>query len=156
MQFVCITAGSCQTLQSSAAVAQLSQPIMPLFVLWVASQQFDNELRDVTASLLSDVCHNVATEPRLQPLSGEFLTYRTAITADAPNAPSNSSGSLSTAYKKHEDIKKRAYGQRIRDVEGGVFTPLAFSTTGGWDAKPQLSTKDWQICSPRNNRSCNP
>ena len=26
-----------------------------------------NELRDITASLLSDVCHNVATEPRLQP-----------------------------------------------------------------------------------------
>ena len=41
MQFVCITAGRCQTLQSSAAVAQLSQLIMPLFVLWVASQQFD-------------------------------------------------------------------------------------------------------------------
>ena len=28
-----------------------------------------NELRDITASLLSDMCHNVATEPRLQPLS---------------------------------------------------------------------------------------
>ena len=24
-----------------------------------------NELRDITASVLSDVCHNVATEPRL-------------------------------------------------------------------------------------------
>ena len=33
-----------------------------------------NELRDITASLLSDVCHNVATEPRLQPLSGESMT----------------------------------------------------------------------------------
>ena len=48
-----------------------------------------------------------------------------------PNAPSNSSGSISTAYKKHEDIKKRAYGQRVREVEHGVFTPLVFSTTGG-------------------------
>ena len=47
------------------------------------------------------------------------------------NAPSNRSGSLSAAYKKHEDIKKRAYGQRVRDVEGEVFTPLVFSTTGG-------------------------
>ena len=112
-----------------------------------------NELRDVTASLLSEVCHNVATEPRLQPLSG---THRTAITSDDArldirargfwsaaqdayfdvrvfhqNAPSNRSGSLSAAYKKHEDIKKRAYGQRVRDVECGVFTPLVFSTTGG-------------------------
>ena len=48
-----------------------------------------------------------------------------------PNAPSNSSGSISTAYKKHEDIKKRAYGQRVREVEHDVFTPLVFSTTGG-------------------------
>ena len=47
------------------------------------------------------------------------------------NAPSNSSGSISAAYKKHEDIKKRAYGQRVRDVEHGIFTPLVFSTTGG-------------------------
>ena len=44
-----------------------------------------NELRDVMASLLSEVCHNghnVATEPRLQPLSGEPPTHRTAITSD--------------------------------------------------------------------------
>ena len=32
-----------------------------------------NELRDVTASLLSEVCHNIATELRLQPLSGESI-----------------------------------------------------------------------------------
>ena len=115
-----------------------------------------NELRDLTASLLSVVCHNVAIEPRLQPLNGESMTHRTAITTDDarldirargfwstsqdayfdvrvfhPNAPSNNSGSLSAAYKKHEDIKKRAYGQRVREVEYGVFTPLVFSTTGG-------------------------
>ena len=41
-----------------------------------------NELRDITASLLSDVCHNVASEPRLQPLSGESITHRTSITTD--------------------------------------------------------------------------
>ena len=41
-----------------------------------------NELRDITASLLSEVCHNVATEPRLQPLNGESMTHRTAITTD--------------------------------------------------------------------------
>ena len=114
-----------------------------------------NELRDVTASLLSEICHNVATEPRLQPLSGESLTHHSAITSDDArldirargfwsaaqdayfdvrvfhqNASSNRSVSLSAAYKKHEDIKKRAYGQRVREVECGVFTPLVFSTTG--------------------------
>ncbi len=34
-------------------------------------------------------------------------------------------------YKKHEDEKKRAYGQRILEIEHGVFTPLVLSTTGG-------------------------
>ena len=115
-----------------------------------------NELQDMTANLLAEVCHNVATEPHLQPLSGEIMPLQSAITNDDahldvhakgfwsaaqdaffdvrvfhPNAPSNSSTSIASAYKKHEDIKKRAYGHRIREVEHGVFTPLVFSTTGG-------------------------
>ena len=115
-----------------------------------------NEIRDITASLLTTVCHNVATEPHLQPLSGEHMRLRSTITTDEarldirargfwsaaqdayfdvrvfhPNASSNSSGSLPSVYKRHEDTKKRAYGQRIREVEQGVFTPLVFSTTGG-------------------------
>ena len=40
-------------------------------------------------------------------------------------------GSISAAYKKHEDVKKRAYGQRVREIEHGAFTHLVFSTTGG-------------------------
>jgi hypothetical protein len=31
----------------------------------------------------------------------------------------------------HENIKKRAYDQRIREVEHGTFSPLVFSCTGG-------------------------
>ena len=41
-----------------------------------------NEIRDVTANLLSQVCHIVATEPPLQPLSGETFAYRSAIVGD--------------------------------------------------------------------------
>ncbi len=41
-----------------------------------------NEIRDLTANLLSQVCHNVATEPPLQPLSGETFNYRSAIVGD--------------------------------------------------------------------------
>ncbi len=37
-----------------------------------------NEIRDLTASLLTEVCPNVAIEPHLQPLSGE--TFRLAST----------------------------------------------------------------------------
>ena len=33
-----------------------------------------NEIRDITASLVTEVCNNVVTEPSLQPLSGENMT----------------------------------------------------------------------------------
>ena len=42
-----------------------------------------NEVRDITAVLLTEVCHGVMTEPHLQPLSGESLSYRSTITEDA-------------------------------------------------------------------------
>ena len=48
-----------------------------------------------------------------------------------PNASSNRSGKLSAVYKRHEDTKKREYGQRVLDVEHGALTPLVLSTTGG-------------------------
>ena len=41
-----------------------------------------NEVRDITASLLSEVCHGVTTEPHLQSLSGETMSHRSAITDD--------------------------------------------------------------------------
>ena len=41
-----------------------------------------NELRDIAAELLSEVCHNVGTEPPLQPITDEYLSYRTANRED--------------------------------------------------------------------------
>ena len=41
-----------------------------------------NEVRDITATLLAEVCHGVTIEPHLQPLSGESLSHRSAITED--------------------------------------------------------------------------
>ena len=112
-----------------------------------------NEIHDITATLLTEVRHNVATEPSLQPVTGETFTARSANTDDNarldirargfwnnsqdaffdvrvfyPNAPSSRS---TDAYKRHEQAKKREYGQRVREIECGVFTPLAFSTNGG-------------------------
>ena len=46
-----------------------------------------NEIRDITATLLTEVCHNVATEPPLQPLTGETLTARSANTNDNARLP---------------------------------------------------------------------
>ena len=57
-----------------------------------------------------------------------------------PLAPSNSSSSLSSTVKKHENIKRRAYGQRIREVEHASFTPIIMSATGGFRG----GSRNWQ------------
>ena len=48
-----------------------------------------------------------------------------------PHAPSNRHTTLSSCYRKHEQIKKRTYEQRCREVEHASFTPLVISATGG-------------------------
>ena len=103
------------------------------------------------------MCHTVATEPSLQPITSETFSLASANTSndacldvkalggfwsrgqDAyfdvrlfyPNASSYRSLSLPFVYKCHEDVKKREYGHRVRDIEHGVFTPLVFTSTGG-------------------------
>ena len=34
-----------------------------------------NEICDLTANLMSEVCHDVCVEPPIQPLSGNFLCH---------------------------------------------------------------------------------
>jgi len=41
-----------------------------------------NEIHDITADLLNEVCHNVETEPCLQPITGEHLYYKSANRED--------------------------------------------------------------------------
>ena len=45
-----------------------------------------------------------------------------------PHAPSNRQSQLSATYER---IKKRAYEQRVMEVEHASFTPLVFAATGG-------------------------
>ena len=114
-----------------------------------------NELRDIIGSLLSEVCHNVAIEPRLQPLTGEV--FRSKTTTSAPearadvratgfwtkredaffdirifhaNAPSYRSLSPTQAFEFHERHKQLEYEERIVNVDHGSFCPLVFSTSG--------------------------
>ena len=115
-----------------------------------------NEVRDLTAQLMTEVSHSVCIEPHLQPLTGEALDGASAIVSDGarldvaadgfwggryeraffdirvfnPLAQSNSQP-ISSCYRKHENMKKRAYEQRIREIEHGSFTPLVLSLTGG-------------------------
>ena len=54
--------------------------------------QRHNELRDLTGLLLAEVCHDVTTEPVLQPLTGETMQYQTAITTDDARLDIQASG----------------------------------------------------------------
>ena len=114
-----------------------------------------NELRDTFSELLREVCTEVVIEPPLQPLSGECLprsankedNARLDIRArgfwdgmqDAffdvrvfhPLAPSYQSQTLSALYRQQEQRKRSEYGQRVREVEHGSFTPLVCTTSAG-------------------------
>ena len=48
-----------------------------------------------------------------------------------PNAPSYRNSNIPFIYRRHEQAKKREYGDRVREVELASFTPLVFATTGG-------------------------
>ena len=128
--------------------------------------QRHNRLRDLVASLLNEVCSNVATEPQLQPLSGEQLG-RSANTEDSarldvrasgfwgiaekdaffdirvfyPRASSYRGSRLASLYRQHENKKRAEYGQRVREVEHGCFTPLVFTTGGGMAAEATVFFK---------------
>ena len=58
-----------------------------------------------------------------------------------PFAPSNRLQSLSAVYRKHENLKKRAYQQRVCEVEHASFTPLVLSLTGGLGGNARVCLK---------------
>ena len=116
-----------------------------------------NELRDITAEMMKEVCHNVSTEPHLQPVTREQLRHRTAnreegarldvvatnfwgrdrqqayfdIRVFNPFAQTHRTSTLSQCHKRQEREKRRTYEERVREIEHGSFTPLVFSTSGG-------------------------
>ena len=116
-----------------------------------------NEIRNIIADLLSEVCHSVGIEPGLQPVTGEQFEHRTANSEDGarldivaqgfwgrdrqsaffdvrvfnPYAPCYRNSSLAQGYRKNELEKKRAYEERVREIEHGSFSPLVFSAAGG-------------------------
>ena len=48
-----------------------------------------------------------------------------------PHAPTNKNTPLQSAYRTHEKMKKRAYQQRVLEIEHASFTPVVLSATGG-------------------------
>ena len=116
-----------------------------------------NDIRDLTACLLSEVCCDVGVEPAFQPLDHEPLRYATAnrengarldvvardfwgqnrqrafldVRVFNPFACSYSCLPLSRCYRTHEREKHRAYDERIQEVERAFFSPLVFAASGG-------------------------
>ena len=93
-----------------------------------------NEIRDITADWLNEICPDVEKEPQLQPLNDETILPRTANREDEaradirakgfwskqkvaffdvrvfhPNAPSYRNTSIPALYRQHELGKKREY-----------------------------------------------
>ena len=125
-----------------------------------------NDICDITANWLSEVCRNVERELPLLPLTGENIVPLSANRRDDaradvhatgfwgrqqcaffdvrffyPNAQSYRHSSISSVYHRHEQAKKREYGDRIREVENGSFTPLVFATTGGMGREAMMLYK---------------
>ena len=122
-----------------------------------------DEVRDITAQMLKEVCHDVTVEPMLIPMNGERLAHRTANAASEarvdvsargfwtreqkaffdirifdPMAQCHRESSLHAAHRRNEQEKERAYGERIRHVDQGSFTPLVFSTSGGMGPRARV------------------
>ena len=101
------------------------------------------------------VCHSVAVEPTLLPLSGEAFTGLSTNTSENAradvraagfwtrgedsyfdvkvfhaDAPSYKSKSPTSLFELHERRKRLEYEERIVNVDRGSFTPLVFTTTG--------------------------
>ena len=135
---------------------------------WLPSIQ-RNEIRNLTAHLLTEVCHNVAVEPHLQSLPGETLNGTASITQDGarldvaadgfwesrferaffdvkvfnPYARSNQRSTLAATYRSHENSKKRGYDQRIREVNMEHLPHWFSPAPVVWVVRPQPPTGDW-------------
>ena len=115
-----------------------------------------NELRDITANLLTEIYPDVQIEPMLLSLSGKQFSYQSAITHDNarsdiavsnflsstqrsylnihvfnPFSQSHNKSSINACHRCNEKDKRCQYEERIRNVEHASFTPLVFTTAGG-------------------------
>ena len=114
-----------------------------------------NDLRDLTANMMSEVRKDSEIEPKLTPLSGEELRAKTSknskeVRVDIrtrgfweqeeqaffdlrvfdPNVCRYHNESLQQCHVMNEQEKKRAYNERILQIDLETFIPLVFSVNG--------------------------
>ena len=122
-----------------------------------------NALRDLMGKMMEEVCKDVVIEPILLPVDENEVEGNTSenarldiaargvwrgyertffdVRVTHPTANSHMKKSLENLYKENEDEKKRLYGERVRNSEKGMFTPLVFTTTGGMGNECSRLTK---------------
>ena len=93
-------------------------------------------MQPITGESLTGASSNVQDGARLDIAAngfwgGRFERTYFDVRVFNPHAPSNQQSSLSSCYRRQESLKKRAYEQRVREVEHASFTPLVLSATGG-------------------------
>ena len=118
-----------------------------------------DNLRDLNAEMQREVCRDVVVEPDLLPLNNEEIqgaqgdraapdissrglwsTFERTffdVMVLHPNAPSYRTTDPCQLYRTMERKKMVKYNNRVLTVERGSFTPLIYTTFGGWG--PQLT-----------------
>ena len=118
-----------------------------------------NALRDLNADFQSEVCKDVTLEQSLLPLNDEEVNGTAADRAAPdissigmwstfertfydvrvlhPNAPSYMATPMPKLYERHEQEKMKKYSSRVITVERASFTPLVYTTFGGWGPQAQ-------------------
>ena len=127
-----------------------------------------NELHDIAAAFLSDICHNISIEPTLQLLSGEHFQYRSANVEDGarldvsaesfwgrdrrlayfdikvfnPLASNYASSPLGQCYCRAElDIKENMMKESMR-LRGELFLLWFFPLLVAWVPQLHLFTNE--------------
>lgn len=77
-----------------------------------------NEVKDLTANLMAEVCHDVYTERSLQPVTGGLLSGASAITEDGAR--------LDIALEEKKHVPRRSWTHRGNERGSfGVASHLA-------------------------------
>ena len=115
-----------------------------------------NQVRNLTANLLIEVCHDVCVKPQLLQLSGENPNEKMTIRSDearvdvavrsfwvtgqmvffdlrvfSPIAKFYINMDTSKAHQLNKKEKKKNYNERLLEVEHGSFPPIVMSAYGG-------------------------
>ena len=138
-----------------------------------------NEIRDLTANLLTEVCNDVRIEPDLQPVLSDQLSGATANSQDGarldlsangvwggryektfvdvrvfnPHAPSNKNLTPPACYRKHEKEKKGPMSNGCVRWSILHLHPSSSLQQEAWEPKQQVFTNICHPCSPRSGTS---